>query len=92
MLALTPNWEWSSEDYTYFNAKPVSLSKRYYKVIRSENVNNFDCYVVELSLNSEPIQYFWIDKKSRFLVKMVPANNKKYYVVLDKITSLDKKA
>ncbi len=70
MLALQDDWTWNSTTYLSFNGGLEEVSQNTYRVMRLEDYNGTQAYVVELRSDNESPDYEWVDAQKRILLKM----------------------
>ena len=74
MLALRENWHWNNSMYVAFDDMESMISETYYRVMRTEYYRGRLSYVVEISSDSGPVEYEWVDAEKRILLKTVGDN------------------
>ena len=69
MLSLRPGWTWNSSMYLDYEGMVQHIADSGFRVIRTEDYNGRETFVVEISSTSSPPEYQWIDAEKRVLVK-----------------------
>lgn len=70
MLALHENWSWNNSMYIYYSDMPQYITETHYRVIKMEEYNGREAFVVEIRTEGEFSEYDWIDKERRILLKV----------------------
>ena len=70
MLALGEGWHWNASAYIYYGMKEERVSETYYRVIRMEDYNGRQSFLVGVRNGDGPEAYEWIDAEKRILMKM----------------------
>jgi hypothetical protein len=86
MLALKEGWRWNNSMYLEYNGKEEFISDTHYRVIRSEDLNGRQSFLVEIKSDTGPAEYQWIDAQKRVLLKSVGED---YEVLLQENLSED---
>ena len=70
MLAVHENWTWNNSMYIYYDDIPQYITENRYRVVRTDEFNEREAFVVEISTDGQVAEYDWIDKERRILLKV----------------------
>jgi hypothetical protein len=71
MLALKEGWHWNSSVHISTNGGIRHVTDTYYRVIRKDDYNGREAFLVEISSDDGPPEYQWIDAEKRILLRMM---------------------
>jgi len=71
MLALDNNWKWNTSTYMMLGNELNYLGSTRYRVVRTEEYNGRESFVVEISTNVGMPEYQWVDVEKRILLRTI---------------------
>ena len=70
MLALHENWTWNNSMYLYYDDIQQYVTENQYRVVRTDEFNGREAFVVEIQTEGEVAEYDWVDVERRILLKV----------------------
>ena len=71
MLALEEGWGWNNSMYVSYDGGENHVGDTFYRVVRMENYSGRESYLVEISSDTGPAEYDWVDSDRRILLRAI---------------------